>query len=347
MFLHLVLQSQINNLQLAGRFKCFSLIWEQIIQDPWVLQVIKGKYQIEFVKTPIQKGFPNAPALSQDRKSILDREVFELREKHAIHLVNLPLLEEGFVSSLFVVPKKGGGNHPVVNLKLLNQFLVYKHFKKEGIHMLKDLLKQGDCLVKIDLKAAYLTVPIWKNHQKYLRFLMKGSMLEFACLLFGLATTPRVFTNLMKPVIALLRQRGFQLIIYLDDTLDGRVASSSPLTSSVNSEFARKPRFHCQLQEIPFRASTMIRVFRGPSGHQRRFPLLARRKTKKDLEEVPKHSRSIRNISRGIIKIPGLLTSSIQVIFPAPPLPLRIPDTYRILKTRLWPFAILTRLQHN
>ena len=72
------------------------------------MQGIKG-HQIGFVKTPIQKSLPHASVLSQDRKSILDREVFELQEKHVIHLVNQPLMEEGFVSSLFVVPKKGGG----------------------------------------------------------------------------------------------------------------------------------------------------------------------------------------------------------------------------------------------
>jgi hypothetical protein len=33
----------------------------------------------------------------------------------------------------------------------------------EGIHMLRDLLKTGDFLVKIDLKDAYLTVTIWKS----------------------------------------------------------------------------------------------------------------------------------------------------------------------------------------
>ena len=70
------------------------------------MQEIKG-YQIGFVKTPIQKSLPNASVLSQDRKSIVDREVFELQEKHVIHLVNKPLMEESFVSSLFVVPKKG------------------------------------------------------------------------------------------------------------------------------------------------------------------------------------------------------------------------------------------------
>ncbi len=90
----------------------------------------------------------------------------------------MPPLNEGFISSMFIVPKKDGGNRTVINLKPLNQFLVYEHFKMEGIHMLRDLLKQDDYLVKIDLKDAYLTVPIWKSHQKYLRFLWKGTLHE-------------------------------------------------------------------------------------------------------------------------------------------------------------------------
>ena len=43
--------------------------------------------------------------------------------------------------------------------------------------------------------------------------------MEFPCLAFGLASTSRVFTKLMKPVTALLRRWGIRLIIYLDDIL--------------------------------------------------------------------------------------------------------------------------------
>ena len=114
-------------------------------------------------------------------------------------------------------------------------------------------------------------------------------------------------------------KRALSNYLFRRCTFDGRIASSSPLSSSINSEFARKPRFHCQLQEIPFRPSTTIRVFRGPSGHQRPFPLLARRKTKKDSEEVAKHSRSIGNISKGIIKIPGPLDLFHSSDLPCPP----------------------------
>ena len=44
-------------------------------------------------------------------------------------------------------------------------------------------------------------------------------MWEFACLPFGLASAPKVFTKLLKPVVSILRQMGLRIIIYLDDIL--------------------------------------------------------------------------------------------------------------------------------
>ena len=52
---------------------------------------------------------------------------------------------------MFLVPKKDGGQRPMINLKGLNQSVKTEHFKMEGIHMLKDLLKARDWMVKVDL----------------------------------------------------------------------------------------------------------------------------------------------------------------------------------------------------
>ena len=82
-------------------------------------------------------------------------------------------------------------------LRPLNKFIPYEHFKMKGIYMPKNLLRKGDFMVKIDLKDAYFTVPVWKNHQKFLRFVWKETMYGFACLLFGLASALRVFTKFM------------------------------------------------------------------------------------------------------------------------------------------------------
>ena len=71
----------------------------------------------------------------------------------------------------------------------------------------------------IDLKDAYFTVPIAKNHRKYLRFKWHNKLFEFTCLPFGLACAPRVFTKIMKPLVAYLRLMGHESCDYIDDSL--------------------------------------------------------------------------------------------------------------------------------
>lgn len=71
----------------------------------------------------------------------------------------------------------------------------------------------------IDLKDAYYLVSVDKAHRKYLRSSFNGVLYEFTCLPFGLATAPRVFTKIVKPVVSYLRQEGLQSVVYLDDFL--------------------------------------------------------------------------------------------------------------------------------
>ena len=85
--------------------------------------------------------------------------------------------------------------------------------------MLRDLLQRNDWLVSIDLKDAYLSIQIAEKDRKFLRFLWKEQTYEFRCLPFGLSSAPRVFTKLLKPVMALLRRQGIRTIIFLDDLL--------------------------------------------------------------------------------------------------------------------------------
>ena len=274
------------NIPPTGRLKYFQPVWQRITQNPWVLQVIQG-YQLELLSTPTQHLQLTFPRLTQVEQKVLDQEVQELLDKQAVHQISASDIA-GFISSLFVVPKKDGGNRPVVNLKPLNQFLVYEHFKMEGIHMLRDLLRQGDYLVKIDLKDAYLTVPIWKGHQKYLRFLWKETLLEFACLPFGLAA-PRVFTKLMKPVVAMLRQRGVRLIIYLDNMLIMAESTSLALHHA-------KSGFCCQLPQISARSKPANRVPRLSGRFSNFVTSAARRKVAKDTETVPTVAKCRRDI---------------------------------------------------
>ena len=59
---------------------------------------------------------------------------------------------DGFFFRLFLVPKKEGQMRPVLNLKLLNEFIYHRHFKMEGMHIVRDLLQRGDWMTRIDVK---------------------------------------------------------------------------------------------------------------------------------------------------------------------------------------------------
>lgn len=78
--------------------------------------------------------------MSREEKGLVDLEVEAMLRKGTIQKVR----SQGgqFLSNIFLVAKKSGGNRPVINLKHLNAFIPYLHFKMEGLHLLKDLLKE-------------------------------------------------------------------------------------------------------------------------------------------------------------------------------------------------------------
>ena len=141
---------------IAGRLAHFQCNWEILTQDQWVLQTVAG-YQLELLAIPHQTTYPHPMNGSKEEQAQITREVAELLLKGAIQ--EAQLLPESFVSQIFLVKKKDGGQRPVVNLKCLNQFMRVEHFKMEGLHLLPDLIQPGDWMIKLDLKDAYLRFP--------------------------------------------------------------------------------------------------------------------------------------------------------------------------------------------
>uniref|UniRef100_H2ZV35 Reverse transcriptase domain-containing protein n=1 Tax=Latimeria chalumnae TaxID=7897 RepID=H2ZV35_LATCH len=142
--------------------------WRRITLDPWVLDSAGG-YEIEFVVDPIQLFPLRELTFSREQRSLVQVEVETLLQKQAISKVD-PEGVPGFISTLFLVPKKDGGPHPVINLKALNEVVIYHHFKMEGTHLLKDALQSQDWMAHLDLKDAYFMIPIHPRDRKYLRF---------------------------------------------------------------------------------------------------------------------------------------------------------------------------------
>ena len=199
----------------GGRLSLFRKNWERITQDNWILHTIQG-LKLEFVSTPPHQVI-HQPQLDPEKAQALSDEVNKLFQKRAI----VPAIEDGtgFVSPVFVVPKAGGQWRPVINLKALNHFVIAPHFKMESIKTVKYLIQKDDWLTKLDLKDAYLSVPVNPCYRKYLKFRWLDQLWQFTVLPFGLNSAPYIFTKLMKPVIATLRRLGIRMVLYLDDMI--------------------------------------------------------------------------------------------------------------------------------
>lgn len=189
---------------IKGRLSFFADAWSRLSADPWILTTVIDGYHIEFVDLPLQEKIPTGCIMSQDMEAVCDQEINLLLQKGAIARIASDKTD-GFISNLFVIPKKSGGWHPIINSRHLNSFVQYRHFKMEGLDYVEYLLQRGNWMIKLDLQDAYFLVPLSQPDWKYVRLHWKNS------------SAPRVFTKLWRTVVAFLRERGIRLVIYLDD----------------------------------------------------------------------------------------------------------------------------------
>ena len=91
-------------------------------------------------------------------------------------------------------------------------------FKIETFHSAVALMRAGCYMAAIDLRVAYYSIPIDIHYKKYLTFYWKGVLYQFTYLANGLATGPRVFTKIVKPIYCKLRQLGHLNASYINIT---------------------------------------------------------------------------------------------------------------------------------
>ena len=132
------------------------------------MEVLRWGYRIPFRQTPTLSKQPIPyPAYSPDfiRGKALEGEVRSLLGKVAIELAPLPSL--GFCSQLFVVMEASGSWRPVIDLLLLNLKSQKTSFKMETLQSVLLSVRAGDWMVSLDLKDAYLQVPMHLESRKF------------------------------------------------------------------------------------------------------------------------------------------------------------------------------------
>ena len=211
-----VYQNTSNNFT-AGKISRFMDNWKLITSDTKILEVVNG-YSIEFESKPFQNTVPKPIKFNENDTAIIDAEISDLLAKKIIERVTI-FDEDEFISNIFVRPKKNGKFRVIINLKHLNEFIEYNHFKMETFSAAIALVTKDCYFGSIDLQDAYYSCSITENDRKYLRFYWQGNKYQYTSLAMGLASAPRIFTKLLKPAFSALRKRGHANVAYIDDSL--------------------------------------------------------------------------------------------------------------------------------
>ena len=125
-------------------------------------------------------------------------------------------LSPWFYSRMFMVTKVSGGWRPIIDLSTLNLSVVILKFRMETAQFVLQSVRRNEWMVTIDLKDAYLQIPIHPRSRKFLSFTAGRRAWQFKVLCFGLSTAPQVFTLVMAPVSGFLHRQ--------DVAIPGRLA---------------------------------------------------------------------------------------------------------------------------
>ncbi len=201
----------------VGSLKRNVLFWEEAGASEFVLSVISNGFRLPFVQLPPKFFFPN-------NKSALRNSEFVAIEIACLCLkgcVSEVQSKPHFVSPLSVAENAEGKKRLIHDLSVFNFFLPRIPVKYEGIETLLPYLSKNAVLFKFDMKSGYHHIEIAPEHRKYLGFswFFAGKLWYFVfnVLPFGLSLAPLLFTKVMRVPVLYWRQKGFKIVLYLDD----------------------------------------------------------------------------------------------------------------------------------
>ncbi|CAB4045411.1 Hypothetical predicted protein [Paramuricea clavata] len=114
----------------AGNLAAYVKEWQALTSDPEIMEILTGQ-RIEFSKIPVQSKTLMNVKFTETQTKLVDHEIGKLLNKGVI--VSCTREEGDFVSPIFTRPKMDGTLRMILNLKSLNKFITYYHFKMETV----------------------------------------------------------------------------------------------------------------------------------------------------------------------------------------------------------------------
>ena len=186
--------------------------------DPEILDTVQG-VKLDFFEEPVQDRLPHEIQFNKQEAKAVRQELDKFLE---LGIIRRSQINPGdFVSNLFARPKKDKNQvRLILNLKPMNSFVNFIHFKMEGLQSALDLMRPGMVMASIDFVNSFYSVPIHPEYTKYLKCVCFGEVFEFLCLPMGYSQSPLLFCKLLKvPLSGLRRKYGHTITSFVDDLL--------------------------------------------------------------------------------------------------------------------------------
>ncbi|KAL7304725.1 hypothetical protein TKK_0002964 [Trichogramma kaykai] len=123
-----------------------------------------------------------------------------------------------FRSAPVLVKKSDGGYRMCIDFRDLNARTVKDAYPEANMDMILDRLRNARFISTIDLKAAFLQVPLNKESRKYTAFAVPGSGLwQFLRMPYGLSNSPSTFSRLVDALFGPAYEP--HIFAYLEDVI--------------------------------------------------------------------------------------------------------------------------------
>ena len=178
----------------------------------WVRRVISKGAVWHWVQDPPPTKIPHFRKPDYSLTPLIDRFVAQ----GAVEEVST---QPCFTSHLFTVPKPSGERRLIINLSQLNLYIRAVSFKMSNHNSFRRILPRGSFMATIDIRDAYLHVPVDPAYRKFLAFTQGTRLFFFKVLPFGLSTAPYIFSRVLSHPLEILRREGIGILGYLDDLI--------------------------------------------------------------------------------------------------------------------------------
>ncbi len=317
----------------AARLSDFTNAWKHIGAPDYILDWIANGVPIPFNDIHPSFYHPNRP-LSRQYTEFVSAELKKLLQYGVISACqDRPTC----VSTINVVPKRGGKLRLVVDLRHLNEFSSAPKFRYENIETVCELVQSNDHLATLDLENGFYHIKVREKHRRFLGIEWKGRYYRFNVLPFGANFSPYYFCKIVRCVVQYLRDdpHPLRLANFVDDFL----LLSQPDTFDNDAERLTSTllrlgwRINWEKSSLSPSPSKVYIGFTVLTNTREGVPII-----KITPERVRKLKRDIRRILKGntvsaraLARVAGQCISMTKVILPAK---LLLRSVYRVLKTR-------------